>query len=209
MLEFVGKQMLPAPAARLGLPVDGPYRGCLVGVNPRLLPVGAEAPLAPAQRAALLPHWHSFLDESLRLRQELRATLAAISSNPAALGLSLGGAGSSQVSAAQLKPRAPRRVTGGPDTSPQPRASLPPSPAAPPLLPQADPAAGAALDGHYHAKLRLQAQLASSSSYVRHPSRLPPGRELPCRPPARLTSSRLTSPARARLPAPPRPPPRS
>ena len=72
--------------------------------NPRLQLAAQEAALTPAQRAALLPHWHSFLNESLRLRQELRATLAAISSNPAALGLSLGGAGSSQA-AAQVSAR--------------------------------------------------------------------------------------------------------
>jgi hypothetical protein len=74
--------------------------------NPRLQRAAQEAPLSPAQRAALLPHWHSFLNESLFLRQELRATLAAISSDPAALGFSLAEASSAHA-AAQVSARPP------------------------------------------------------------------------------------------------------
>jgi hypothetical protein len=96
MAKKVLPPQLPAPAAKTA--------SGLSGINPKLLPVALEGPLSPAQRAALLPHWHSFLEESRVARQELRATLARISSDPAALVSSLGEPHSSQA-AAQVSAR--------------------------------------------------------------------------------------------------------
>jgi hypothetical protein len=111
ILVSLAQQVAPPPPSHTAAAAQGP----LAGVNPRLLTTAREFPLSPAQRAALLPHWHSFLDETRRMRQELRATLAAISADPAAVGLPLGGPASAQAAA---------RVRAAPSRAPRKHADM-------------------------------------------------------------------------------------
>lgn len=85
-LEDASVGMLPSQpkhAAAAGAAGAGAHG--VDGVNPRLLPLARQAPLSPQQRSLLTPHWHSFLNESRILRQELRATLARIAADPSSL----------------------------------------------------------------------------------------------------------------------------